>query len=174
MRLIKTRLQKKTGKVIATCWKRSPETNAAVNKTYISVNCNGLRATVVQSRGDSPRCCTQVVFVPPGQGEFGPAKMEMLPIEVTQALSTWALAFCGPASSRPMVATLARSSFIYSSTCYETAVSLRASTPECARTKPAHRKLVTPLRQSPQSDRWIEQQRDPLLRCGVSTPLMTA
>src|SRR6516165_10982989 len=52
----------------------------------------------------------------------------MLPIEVTQALSTWALAFCGPASSRPMVATLARSSFehIYASILFEIAVSLRA------------------------------------------------
>jgi hypothetical protein len=43
--------------------------------------------------------------------------------EFTQAEIDWALTFCGPASSTPTAATLARSSFenIYFSTCYETA-----------------------------------------------------
>ena len=174
MRLIKTRLQKKTGKGCGTCWSVVPKPMPLSVKLTFPLTATDCVPQSYSLAATAPGVVLKVVFVPPGQGEFGPAKMEMLPIEVTQALSTWALAFCGPASSRPMVATLARSSFIYSSTCYETAVSLRASTPECARTKPAHRKLVTPLRQSPQSDRWIEQQRDPLLRCGVSTPLMTA
>jgi len=66
----------------------------------------------------------QLIFVrvgpPAASGQFVfAATITMLPIELTQANIVWALAFCGPASSRPMLATLARSSFenIYSSIC---------------------------------------------------------
>jgi len=59
----------------------------------------------------------QLIFVqvwPPaegGQGAFavGTIIMGLLAAELTQAKIVWALAFCGPASNRPMVATLARS-----------------------------------------------------------------
>ena len=73
-----------------------------------------------------PEVVLKVVFVqvtPPAEGGQGASAvgsiiMGLLAAELTQAKTVWALAFCGPASSRPMAATLARGSLdIESSIC---------------------------------------------------------
>src|SRR6516162_7414861 len=99
---------------------RDPTGTVCVAQLYClaAIACPGAPCGPGGPGGPGGPAAPYVTFVqvwPPAEGGQGASAvgsiiMGLLAAELTQAKTVWALAFCGPASSRPIAATLARSS----------------------------------------------------------------